>query len=166
MHIVACYCMLLNVVIQCPYCCMLLHVVVECISCTDSEFPVENIYNTTIVANKWLSYIILLLSWIKTSVRAGWFILTQKVHWKARHPLVVRRFQRFASTSAYLALSSAGWYPSSTRLVHLFIVSAGPSRSFPFVTFRWCSYAMFIGSGCSFVTCPIWSSLVWLEQWT
>ena len=51
MRIVACCCMLLYIVIKCPYCCVLLHVIVECTCCTDSEFPMENRHSITTVAN-------------------------------------------------------------------------------------------------------------------
>ena len=51
-------------------------------------------------------------------------------------PVVGRRPQHAASTSAYVALSSARWYPSSSRLVRLSAVS--PAFLFLF-SFRWVS---------------------------
>ena len=49
--------------------------------------------------------------------------------------MVWRRPQHAASSSAYLALFSVRWYPSSSRLVHSPTSRPSSSRSFPFVGF-------------------------------
>ena len=77
-----------------------------------------------IIAGQVFSFVILhrLVSLIKfkTSSSPSPFIIIIVHIWC---PVVVRRPQYAASTSAYLALSSARWYPSSSRLVRLSNVS-------------------------------------------
>ena len=49
--------------------------------------------------------------------------------------MIGQRPEQAFPTSAYVALSSAGWCPSSTYLVHLSIILLVSYRSFPFVRF-------------------------------
>ena len=114
---------------------MLLHVAVECICCSDPEFPVENSYTSTTIANKGKVTLYYYCNELTLASGQDDLFSTKGTFRSTASPGCAK----VSACCFHICLSCAILCPmvpfqySSSSFLHRL---TGPSRSFPFVTFR------------------------------